>query len=73
MNNQSQSLFKADKKKYHSEYMKEWLKKKKVECECGCTVFPHALKHHQQSLKHKYLVTILKGQQEGAKGVEVEQ
>ena len=45
-------------KAYMSSYMKEYYKDKMVICECGCVLFPHAIKKHRDSLKHKYLITI---------------
>jgi hypothetical protein len=57
--------FKDRKKEYMKEYMKPYMKAyyktKKVTCECGSVLFPHAVKAHKETLKHKYLMTINEG------------
>lgn len=47
---------KFDRKKYMKDYMNEYFKKHKVECKtCNCMIFPHSIKQHNESMKHKYL------------------
>ena len=45
-------------KAYMSIYMNEYYKDKMITCECGCVLFPHAVKKHRDSLKHNSLITI---------------
>ena len=52
--------FKLRRKEYMREYQKTYMntyyKDKMITCECNCKIFPHALKKHILTTKHKYLV-----------------
>jgi hypothetical protein len=45
-------------KNYQKTYMKDYYKDKMVTCTCDCIIFPHAVKKHQATLKHTYLLTL---------------
>ena len=45
-------------KNYQKTYMKDYYKDKMVDCQCGAVLFPHAVKRHQITLKHRYLVAL---------------
>jgi hypothetical protein len=46
-------------REYQRKYMKRYFKDKMINCECGAIVYPYGIKRHRETLKHKYLLTIL--------------
>ena len=53
-NNNKAVILQNEKDRYHS-------KKDLVECECGCKVFQHNLREHQETRKHKQYIDFLQG------------
>ncbi|DAC81791.1 TPA_asm: hypothetical protein [Monosiga MELD virus 2] len=56
--NDKEFLYKGREKEYMRQYMKSYFDKRKIECECGCSVFPHALKAHLKTKKHNTFINL---------------